>query len=100
MDQIVTQVPAFEPIHSQVFGNLRELRSENSLYVKAMDELKIALGKALRDSDREAINRLINEFAAELSARRRTGCAQAGSWRNTTRWRGSWTTRSCRNSCV
>jgi pSer/pThr/pTyr-binding forkhead associated (FHA) protein len=64
MDQLVTQAPAFESVHSQVFGNLRELRTQNSLYVKAMDELKIALGKALRDSDREEVNRLINEFAA------------------------------------
>ena len=29
-----------------------------------MDELKSALGKALRDNDREEVNRLINDFAA------------------------------------
>ena len=64
MDQIMTNVPAFEPVHSQVFGNLRELRRENSLYVKAIDQLKSAIGKALRDNDREAINKLVSDFAS------------------------------------
>jgi pSer/pThr/pTyr-binding forkhead associated (FHA) protein len=64
MDQVMTNVPAFEPVHSQVFGNLRELRRENSLYVKAIDQLKSDLGKALRDKDREAIDKLISDFAS------------------------------------
>ena len=64
MDQVMTDVPAFEPVHSQVFGNLRELSRENSLYVNAIDQLKAALGKALRDNDREAMNQLISEFAS------------------------------------
>jgi len=64
MDQIMTNVPAFEPVHSQVFGSLRELRRENSLYVKAIDQLKSDLGKALRAKDSAAINKLISDFAS------------------------------------
>ena len=39
MDQILTRIPAFEPIHGRVFSDLRTLRSDEAVYVKAMEQL-------------------------------------------------------------
>ena len=62
MDQIVTRVPAFEHIHTRIFSSLTSLRSDNALYVKAIDELKASIQAALKRDDRAAVGKLISEF--------------------------------------
>lgn len=67
MDQIVTRVPAFEHIHSRVFSSLRTLRSDNALYVKAMEQLDSAVRAALKKNDRPAVDRLLSDFATDYA---------------------------------
>lgn len=64
MDQIVTRVPQFEPIHSHIFSSLTSLRSDNALYVKAIEDLKAAIQSALKRDERQSIDKLINEFGS------------------------------------
>jgi pSer/pThr/pTyr-binding forkhead associated (FHA) protein len=65
MDQIVTREPRFEPIHARVFSSLTGLRSDSALYVKAIEDLKTNLRAALKRDDRQSIDKLIGEFAAD-----------------------------------
>lgn len=64
MDQIVTRTPQFEPIHSRIFSSLTTLRSDNALYVKAIDDLKTSIQSALKRGERQSIDKRISEFAA------------------------------------
>lgn len=64
MDQIVNRTPQFEPIHSRIFSSLTSLRTDNALYVKAIDDLKTNIQSALRRGERQSIDKLIDEFAA------------------------------------
>lgn len=64
LDQIVTREPRFEPIHSHIFSSLTTLRSDNALYVKAIEDLKAAIQSALKRDERQSIDKLINEFAS------------------------------------
>jgi pSer/pThr/pTyr-binding forkhead associated (FHA) protein len=67
MDQIVTQVPEFEHVHSQVFSSLRTLRSDNELYVKASEQLQSNVTAALKKNDRRGVDKLISDFATDYS---------------------------------
>jgi pSer/pThr/pTyr-binding forkhead associated (FHA) protein len=62
MDQIVTEIPQFEPIHARIFSGLTTLRSDNALYVKAIDELETSIQSALKRDDRQSIDKLLSEF--------------------------------------
>ncbi|WP_129774681.1 FHA domain-containing protein [Peristeroidobacter soli] len=64
MDQIVTQIPQFEPIHARIFSSLTTLRGDNSLYVKAIDELKTSIQSALKRDERQSIDKLLSEFTS------------------------------------
>lgn len=64
MDQIVTREPKFEQVQAQLFSSLTSLRNDNSLYVKAMEDLKTAIQGALKRNQRQSIDKLLDEFAA------------------------------------
>jgi hypothetical protein len=65
ISQLATQVPAFEPVQTRVLSELRMLRNENSLYGKAIAELKSAIKLGLRNKDYEKIYSSINEFSTK-----------------------------------
>jgi pSer/pThr/pTyr-binding forkhead associated (FHA) protein len=64
MDQIVTRVPEFEPVHSRIFSSLTTLRSDNALYVKASEDLKTSIRSSLERGERQNIDKLLSEFTA------------------------------------
>ena len=64
MDQILSREPKFEHIHTQIFSSLTNLRSDNAIYVKAIDELKANLQAALKRDDRPAMAKLIDDFSS------------------------------------
>lgn len=64
MDQIVNRAPQFEPIHSRIFSSLTSLRSDNALYVKAIEDLKASIQSALQSGERQSIDKRVNEFAS------------------------------------
>lgn len=61
--QIASYEPAFEPIHASVFSNLRSLRNDNAIYVKAIDQLKADVTRQLATGDRAGLNTTISEFS-------------------------------------
>lgn len=65
MDQIVTRTPVFEPIHSRIFSSLTTLRSDNALYVKAIEDLKTSIQSALKRGERQSIDKLLSEFVSK-----------------------------------
>lgn len=67
MDQIVAREPQFEHIHTRIFSALTTLRSDNALYVKAIDELKANIQAALKRNERQSIDKLIDGFAADYT---------------------------------
>jgi pSer/pThr/pTyr-binding forkhead associated (FHA) protein len=64
MDQILTREPKFEHIHAKIFSSLTSLRSDNALYVKAIDDLKTNIQAALQNDRRRDIDKLIDEFTS------------------------------------
>lgn len=64
MDQILTREPKFESIHAKIFSSLTSLRSDNALYVKAIDDLKTNIQAALKNDKRQDIDKLIDEFGS------------------------------------
>ncbi|MDY6947843.1 MAG: FHA domain-containing protein [Pseudomonadota bacterium] len=64
LDQILTREPEFEPVHARIFSSLTSLRSDNALYVKAIEELKSSLEAALQRDDRPAVGKLISDFGS------------------------------------
>lgn len=64
MDQILTREPKFEHIHAKIFSSLTSLRSDNALYVKAIDDLKTNIQAALQNDKRPDIDKLIDEFSS------------------------------------
>ncbi len=64
MDQILSREPKFEHIHTQIFSSLTNLRSDNAIYVKAIEELKANLQAALQRDDRQALGNLIDDFSS------------------------------------
>ena len=67
MDQILTRIPAFEPIHGRVFSDLRTLRSDEAVYVKAMEQLDADVMAAVKRNDRAEVERLIGDFESEFA---------------------------------
>ena len=64
MDQIVTRVPAFEPIHGQVFSAQDPAQRQRA--VREGDRgVQVVVAAALQKDDRPGIERLINEFASD-----------------------------------
>jgi FOG: FHA domain len=61
LTRIMSHVPAFEPVYSRALSELRGLRDERSLYLKAIEKLKQDIEKAL-DTGHAA------ELAADLDA--------------------------------
>ncbi|HEY5755243.1 MAG TPA: FHA domain-containing protein [Steroidobacter sp.] len=64
LDQIVTRTPEFEPIHSRIFSSLTTLRSDNALYVKAIEDLKTSIQSSLERGERQKIDKLLSEFTS------------------------------------
>ncbi|WP_129646843.1 hypothetical protein [Peristeroidobacter agariperforans] len=64
VDQIASRAPQFEPFHSRIFSSLTSLRSDNALYLEAIDKLKAAIQLALNRGERQSIDKLVNEFAS------------------------------------
>lgn len=64
MDQIAGREPTFEPVRRRVYADLRALRSDNALYVKAIGELKKQLSAALAKHDWPGVEKLLQDFAA------------------------------------
>ena len=63
--RIIQYVPAFEAIHAQALSHLRTLRSEKSLYLTAIDELKTQLKKRLADDQVDGIEQLLADFRSK-----------------------------------
>jgi pSer/pThr/pTyr-binding forkhead associated (FHA) protein len=62
LDQVRDQVPAFAPVHSRTFSQLRQLEYESTVYLQAIDALDQRLRKLLEDNDSEALTALLDGF--------------------------------------
>jgi hypothetical protein len=65
LDQIVARVPKFEPLRTRIFSDLTSLRTDNALYVKAIEELKDNIETALQSDERESLDKTIKDFASD-----------------------------------
>jgi hypothetical protein len=63
LSQIATYVPLFGPLHTRVLSDLRRLRNDESLYGKAISELKSSIKLSLQNKNYEEIHSSINNFA-------------------------------------
>jgi pSer/pThr/pTyr-binding forkhead associated (FHA) protein len=60
--RIARYQPAFDPARARAFSHLRTLRSEKSLYLAAIDELKAELRARLGNGDIEDLDAALAEF--------------------------------------
>jgi pSer/pThr/pTyr-binding forkhead associated (FHA) protein len=67
MHRILTYVPSFAEVHSRAFSYLRGLREEQSLYVKAIEDLKSTIANKLAAGEIENLSAKIDSFAKRYS---------------------------------
>jgi pSer/pThr/pTyr-binding forkhead associated (FHA) protein len=65
LTQVAAYVPDFEPLQTQVLSDLRTLRNENSLYGKAIAELKSSIRLSVQKGHFEDIYSTISDFAGK-----------------------------------
>lgn len=63
--RIIQYVPEFEAVNAQALSHLRTLRSEKSLYLSAIDDLKGQLKQHLADDRIDGIDKLLADFSAK-----------------------------------
>lgn len=81
MGLVLSHVPEFDDVNSQAFSHLRALRSEESVYLPAIDKLKAAIEEKI-DADRaQDLGLVFEEFAQQYP--RIGGLRQLeGEWQN------------------
>lgn len=65
LDQIVSYVPAFGDTYADALSHLRQLESDESVYVAALDRLKTAIEAALndaRDDPLQALSAMLDDY--------------------------------------
>lgn len=62
LDRIVGYVPVFEDVRARSFSRLHMLRSDESLYLKSIENLKATIREKLRDDSGEDLTVVLKEF--------------------------------------
>lgn len=63
LTQISTYEPSFESVYTRVLSDLRQLRNENSLFGRAISNLKATVERLLRSNQHEKLLPAIEDFA-------------------------------------